>query len=317
MKQLAKELIEGRRLKRQDDLSVLISANLDELCTGADEIRKEFQGNKADLCSIINGRSGRCGENCKFCAQSCHYNTDIEEYSFVNTDEIIREGLHNELAGVHRFSIVTAGRNIRGNDLDHVLIAYRRLRQETNLKLCASHGLQTLEEFQLMKEAGVDRYHANIETSRRYFPFICTTHTYDDKISNIRRAQEAGLDVCSGGIIGMGETWEDRIDMAVSLSELNINSIPLNILRPIPGTPFEHIPPISNEDVIRTVAIFRYINPTAWIRMAAGRGQFDDGGAILFKSGANSAITGDMLTTTGTGISKDIAMLKQLGYELI
>ena len=166
-----------------------------------------------------------------------------------------------------------------------------------------------------MKEAGVNRYHSNLETSRRYFPFICTSHTYDDKIANIRRAQKAGLDVCSGGIIGMGETWEDRIDMAISLAELGVYSIPLNVLRPISGTPFEHLPPISNKDILRTVAIFRYINPTAWIRMAAGRGQFADGGARLFQSGANAAITGDMLTTTGTSISSDVRMFKQLGYE--
>ena len=167
-----------------------------------------------------------------------------------------------------------------------------------------------------MKAAGVERCHCNIETSRRYFPEVCTTHTYDDKIDNIRRAQEAGLDVCSGGIIGMGENWEDRIDMAVSLAELGIGSIPINVLRPIPGTPFEGMTAMSDEEVLRTVAIFRYINPTAWIRMAAGRGQFTEGGRELFESGANAAITGDMLTTTGTSMADDIEMFKKLGYEL-
>ena len=184
------------------------------------------------------------------------------------------------------------------------------------MKLCASHGLQTVEEFRRMKQAGVDRCHANLETSRRYFPQICTTHTYDDKIANIQRARQAGLDVCSGGIIGMGETWGDRLDMALSLAELEIDSIPINILRPIPGTPFAHLAPISNEDVRRTVAAFRYINPTAYIRMAAGRGQFPDGGAILFQSGANAAITGDMLTTTGTSMAGDVEMFRNLGYQL-
>lgn len=167
-----------------------------------------------------------------------------------------------------------------------------------------------------MKAAGVDRIHANLETSRRYFPHICTTHTYQDKVDNIRRAQAAGLDVCSGGILGMGETWEDRIDMALDLAALGIGSIPLNILRPIPGTPFGDLELITNEEVLRAVAIFRYLNPTAWIRMAAGRGQFSGGGAELFRSGANAAITGDMLTTTGTSMAGDAAMFRALGYQL-
>ena len=167
-----------------------------------------------------------------------------------------------------------------------------------------------------MKEAGVERFHANLETSKRYFPYICTTHTYQDKVDNILRAKEAGLQVCSGGILGMGETWEDRIDMALSLAELEVDSIPLNLLSPIPGTPLEHVELISREDVLRSVAIFRYINPTAWIRMAAGRGRFEDGGEALFRSGANAAITGDMLTTTGTSVAGDIAMAARLGYRL-
>ena len=167
-----------------------------------------------------------------------------------------------------------------------------------------------------MKAAGVDRIHANLETSRRYFPHICTTHTYQDKVDNIRRAQAAGLDVCSGGILGMGESWEDRIDMALDLAALGIGSIPLNILRPIPGTPFGDLEPITNEEVLRAVAIFRFLNPTAWIRMAAGRGQFSGGGAELFRSGANAAITGDMLTTTGTSMAGDTAMFRALGYQL-
>lgn len=317
MKELAREIIEGRRLGRQDDLSVLLSCDLEELCAGADEIRRAFHGNKVDLCTIVNGRSGGCGEDCKFCTQSCHNHTRIEEYSFLDQEQIVGEGHRNEEAGVHRYSIVTAGRGIKGEALEQALEAYRRLHEECHIRLCASHGLQTVEEFQRMKEAGVERYHANLETSRRYFPFVCTTHTYDDKVENIRRARLAGLDVCSGGIIGMGETWEDRIDMALSLAELAIESIPLNILRPISGTPFEHMPAVSNDDVLRTVAIFRYINPRAWVRIAAGRGQFPDGGAQLFLSGANAAITGDMLTTTGTSIAGDLAMFEQLGYELI
>ena len=212
--------------------------------------------------------------------------------------------------------VLKSRESLHGRELDHALEAYRRLGAETGLALCASHGLQSVEEFQAMREAGVTRYHANLETSRRNFPNICTTHTYEDKLENIRRAQAAGLEVCSGGILGMGETWEDRLDMALDLSELGVVSIPLNLLTPIPGTPLAQQPLLKDDEVCRSVAIFRLLNPTAWIRMAAGRRRFADGGKLLFRCGANAAITGDMLTTTGTGIAEDRTMFAQLGYEI-
>lgn len=315
MKRLAKEIIDGRRLGREDKLSIFLTADIDELCLGADMIRKELCGDEAELCGIINGRSGRCSEDCKFCAQSCHYDANAEVYTSLPLEKIIETAVKNERDGIGRFSIVTAGRSIEGEELKQMLAVYAYLRHESSMKLCASHGLLTAETFRMLKDAGVERYHSNIETSRRYFPVICTTHTYDDKIANIKRAQTAGLDVCSGCIIGMGEQWADRIDMAVSLAELGIRSIPLNILLPIKGTPLENQLPISKEDILRTIAIFRYINPNAQIRIAAGRGRFEDGGSVLFKSGANAAISGDMLTTIGTMVTDDIAMLLQLGYK--
>ena len=316
MERLAENLISGGRLGRGDDLGVLLEMDLAALCRAADQVRRALCGDRAELCTIVNGRSGRCGEDCKFCAQSCHYHTGAEEYPFLPVREIVEEGRRNEAAGVRRYSIVTAGRGVHGAELDHTLEAYRRLRAETGLALCASHGLQTEEEFRRLKEAGVTRYHANLETSRRNFPNICTTHTYEDKVENIRRAQAAGLEVCSGGILGMGETWEDRIDMALDLAELGVVSIPLNLLTPIPGTPMERLPSLTEEEVLRAVALFRLLNPTAWIRMAAGRGRFASGGRALFQAGANAAITGDMLTTTGTGIAGDRAMLTELGFVL-
>lgn len=316
MEALAERIIRGERLDRRDDLSMLVELNLETLCRAADQVRRVLCGDRGELCTIVNGRSGRCSEDCRFCAQSCHYHTQAEEYPFLPVQEIVEEGKRNEAAGVHRYSIVTAGRGIHGRELDHALEAYRRLREETGLGLCASHGLQTREEFQAMKEAGVTRYHANLETSRRNFPNICTTHTYEDKLENIRRAKEAGLEVCSGGILGMGETWEDRIDMALDLWELGVVSIPLNLLTPIPGTPLAQQPLLEDDEVCRSVAIFRLLNPTAWIRMAAGRRRFADGGKLLFRCGANAAITGDMLTTTGTGIAEDRTMFAQLGYQI-
>lgn len=305
---LAEEIIKGRRLKRGEDVSFFLTAEIGNLQKGADRIREGLCGSRVELCSIINGRSGRCSEDCKFCAQSRHHNTRIEEYPFLDIKTIIEDAKEHEKKGVHRYSIVTAGRNL-GKDYEKAKKAYREIHRACpGLKLCASHGLLSREEFEGLKAAGVTRYHENIETSKRNFPNICTTHTYEDKIEKIKLAKEAGLSVCSGGIIGMGETWEDRIDMAFSLAELEVDSIPINVLSPIPGTPYEKQEPVTQEDILRTVAIFRYINPTALVRMAAGRSCFSDGGRVLFESGANATITGDMLTTVGNTIEEDLKM---------
>ena len=313
---IAQEIIEGKRLTRDMDLKWLISADLEELCKGADNIRRHFREKRVDLCSIINGRSGKCSENCKFCAQSAHNCTGIREYGFLESEKILEECKYNEARGVDRFAIVTAGRTLSGEDFEKSLETFRLLRKECDIKLCASHGLLTQEQFFKLREAGVSRYHANIETSRRYFPYICTSHTFDDKIECIKRAKKAGFEVCSGGIIGMGENWEDRIDMALTLSELEIDSIPINALMPIKGTPLENNEPLSEEDILRTVAIFRYIVPTAGVRLAAGRNLMKNCGEKAFLSGADSTITGDMLTTSGNKIADDVEMLKKMGFEL-
>ncbi len=313
----ADEIINGRRLRRGENLSWMIEADLDELIAGANRIREVFRGNQVDLCTIINGKSGRCSEDCCFCAQSNRYPGPCESYGFLDCDTILAEAKSNWAEGVNRFSIVTAGRALRGEEFQSALEAYRRMHEETGLQLCASMGLLSREQLQQLKEAGVSRYHENIETSRRFFPQICTTHTYDEKIQVIRAAQEVGLSICSGGIIGMGEIWEDRIDMAISLAELGIRSIPINVLTPIPGTPLEDRKRLDDAEILRTVAIFRYLVPEADIRMAAGRVLCENHGAMLFESGASAAITGNMLTTTGATIREDREMLSQLGRSII
>ena len=313
---IAEEIINGRRLNREDDLAFLMEEDLDSLCRGADEIRRRLRGDRADLCSIINGRSGRCGEDCKFCAQSSCHNAKINEYPFLEPEEILEDCRRHERQGVGRYSVVTAGRALNGREMDLALRAYRSMKENCKIELCASHGLLSQEDFYRLAEAGISRYHANIETSRRNFPNICTTHTYDDKLEVIRRARNAGLAVCSGGIIGMGETWEDRVDMAFSLYEMEIKSIPINILQPIPGTPFGTLPPLSEEEILRTIAMFRYINPDAEVRLAAGRNSMEHSGKKVFTAGANAAITGDMLTTSGNNIADDMAMLTSMGFEV-
>ena len=316
MQKLAEEIIEGKRLTRKDDLSFFLDCDLDDLCKGADKIREHFVGDKVDLCSIINGRSGRCPEDCKYCAQSAHHHTDCEVYGFLPEEQIIEACKMNESEGVDRFSIVTAGKALTGKEFDQAIHAYETMHRECKIDLCASMGFISAEQLHRLHEAGVTSYHHNIETSRRNFPNICTTHTFEDKLEVIRRAQAAGLSVCSGGIIGMGETWEDRIDMAITLSELGIKSIPINILRPIPGTPLEHQAALSEDEILRTIAIFRYINPTAMVRLAAGRNSMEHSGEQAFRSGANAAITGDMLTTSGNRISEDQEMLAAMGFTL-
>ncbi len=309
---LADKIISGFRIDRTFNTDCLITAEIKELCVEADRIRSALCGNNVDLCSIINGKSGRCSENCKFCAQSAHHCTEIEHYGFLDESKITDECEYNASKGVHRFSIVTAGRTLNGSEFDKAISAFRKM--SGKISLCASFGLLTDEQFRQLREAGVSRYHCNIETSERFFPQICTTHTYADKIDCIKRAQKNGLDICSGGIIGMGETWQDRIDMALSLAELDVHSIPLNFLIPVKNTPLENAEKLSEDDILRTVAVFRFINPTADIRLAGGRNLIDKSGENAFRAGANSTITGDMLTTSGSSIDSDIEMLTEIGF---
>ena len=316
---LAYEIINGNRLKEGDNLSFFIDCDLEDLCKGADIIREHFTGNKVDLCSIINGRAGKCPEDCKYCAQSAHYNTNCKTYEFLDEEAIVNACKQNELDNVTRFSIVTAGRALTGDEFKKALKAYSRLKEECpEIKLCASLGFLSKEQLLELKNIGVNHYHHNIETSRNYFPQICTTHTFDQKLSTLKILKEIGMRICSGGIIGMGESWEDRIDMALTLSSYKVESIPLNVLMPIPGTPLENQPPMSEDDILRTIALFKYINPESDIRLAAGRALLSESGKKAFESGASATITGNMLTTAGCANTKsDIEMLTSMGREIL
>ena len=309
------QVLSGEMLTKAQAME-LVDAPLEELTAAADEIRKAFCGDQFDICTIINGKSGRCSENCKYCAQSAHYCTDVETFPVLPKETVLKEARYNDERGMLRFSIVTSGKALTDEEVDQVCEIFKAIHQETNIATCASHGLLNVEQFRKLKAAGVQRIHNNLETSRRNFPNVCTTHTYDDKIAAIRAAQQAGLNVCSGGIMGLGETMEDRIDMALDLRELGVRSVPVNVLNPIPGTPYEHLPVLTNDEVCRIVAIFRFLIPDASIRMAGGRGLLPDKGRRVFQSGANAAISGDMLTTSGISIETDKAMLQELGYEL-
>lgn len=315
IKELGKKVMQGYLVTREEALW-LYEQPLDALCGQADQIREAFCSNGFDICTIINGKCGRCSENCRFCAQSAHNHTGVEDYPLLSSEEIVAEASRNDDQGVLRYSIVTSGKRLSEEEIGRMCDAVRRIRKETKISVCVSFGLLNESQYRALRAAGVTRIHNNLETSRRYFPKVCTTHTFDDKIAAIRSAQAAGLFVCSGGIMGLGETPEDRIDMALTLRNLGIKSVPVNMLNPIPGTPFENNQTLTAEDMRRIVAVYRFLLPDASIRLAGGRGLLPDKGKSCFRSGANAAISGDMLTTSGITVQKDMEMLKELGYEV-
>ena len=301
--------------QKQEALS-LVTEDLQELSFAAEKIKQKFCGNKFDMCSIVSGKSGKCSENCKFCAQSSHYKTSIKEYPLLDSQNIFKEAKHNADKKVKRFSIVTSGKKLSDTEIDSVCQTYKNIKNKCDILLCASMGLLSYEQLVKLKQAGVTRYHCNLETSRRFFPNICSTHTYDDKINTINLAKKAGLEICSGGIFGLGETFEDRIDMFFDIYNLGIKSVPINVLNPIKGTPFENNKILSQEEINRTVATARFILPDAFIRLAGGRLLFKDKGVSMFSSGSNATITGDMLTTSGTSIDEDFDTIKRLGLKI-
>ena len=294
----------------------LINEDLNQLTTAANQIREHFCGNGFDICTIINAKSGKCSENCKYCAQSASYETKVEQYPLLTKEEITEQAKYNDERGVLRFSLVTSGKRLSDEEIMKACEAIRKLKQETEIAVCVSMGLLEEKQFRLLKEAGATRVHNNLEASESYFANVCTTHTFADKVEAIKAAKRAGLSVCSGGIMGLGETMEDRIDLAFSLKKLDICSVPVNMLNPIKGTPYEENPILINEEMCRIIAIFRFILPKASIRLAGGRGLLADKGRSCFLSGANAAISGDMLTTSGISIEPDKKMLKELGYEI-
>lgn len=315
IKALYDRVIGGYLITREEAL-FLYKGDLVDLTRYADMIRDHFCGNQFDMCTIINGKSGLCSENCKFCAQSSHYNTGSKVYSLLSEEEILADAKKNADQGVMRYSIVTAGRSLSDGEVDRMCQIIRRIKEEVHISVCVSFGLLKEAQFRRLKEAGAERVHNNLEASENFFPSVCTSHSFSDKVQAIRAAQAAGLDVCSGGIMGLGEGIEDRIDMALSLRDLGIESIPVNMLNPIPGTPMEKHESLDEKEMQRIIAVYRFILPKAFIRLAGGRGLMSDKGKACFMSGANAAISGDMLTTAGITVDKDKKLLEELDYMI-
>ncbi len=301
------------------DLAQATGADIYVLAALASKIREQYTGNRIDLCSIINGKSGNCSEDCKFCSQSAFSTCAIDTYPLLDEEKIIQYAHDMERAGAHRFAIVTSGRGV--TECDPVLIAIipiiRRLKAETTLKLCVSLGEIDEAAARMLKNAGISRYHHNLETSEDFFPNIVTTHTFQDRIQTVKYARAAGMEICSGGIIGLGETMEQRIDLAYSLHDLNVHSVPINILDAIPGTPLEDEPPLPSLEIIKTFALFRFILPHAEIRSAGGREKLlRNMQSIGLMAGLNGMMVGNYLTTNGREIQDDLNLIKDMGFSI-
>lgn len=314
---MKKKIIEGYRLSYIEAVKMLDEYSDAELFSLADDLRNHFQGKKISTCMIMNAKSGACTENCKWCSQSKFHNTGISVYPLVNLDDAVRDAQNAESNGVERFGLVTSGRSVSQREVDQLVHIYQGLKKATpRLNLCSSLGLISKDKLQKLYDAGVRRYHCNIETAPSYFEKLCTTHTVEEKVETIKAAQEVGMSICSGGIIGMGETMEQRVEMAVLLQQLNVDSIPVNLLQPIPNTPLEGVSPLGDNEILRSFAMFKIVNPQADVRLAGGRVRIKHIQEEALKSGISGALVGDMLTTIGSKVKEDFAVFDKLGYTI-
>ncbi|NIA08681.1 MAG: biotin synthase BioB [Nitrospiraceae bacterium] len=295
------------------DINSLLGLSTPELVLYANKVRRDFIGSRLELCSILNAKSGACTEDCKFCAQSSRYSTHISVYPLLKKEKILKAAEDASEIGAERFSIVTSGRRLNPREFNYIVETISLIREKIDIKVCASLGSLKVEELRILKDAGLSRYHHNIETSARYYSEVVTTHSFQERIDTIHSAKAADIEVCSGGIIGMGETWQDRIDMACLLKKLDVESIPINILVPIKGTPFGSMEPISCRDIIRTICIFRIILKDKIIKVAAGRERtLKDFQGLGFMAGANGMIIGGYLTIKGRSVEADHQLVKEI-----
>lgn len=322
---LTERIIAGEHLSREEAIALTQIQGQESillLCEAADKVRSSCCGNTVDLCSIINVKSGNCSENCGFCSQSAHHpGIDSPMYGLKSTEEILTQAKSAQAAGAKRFCLVSQGRgpkysSPKSAEFERILATVRRILAETNIKPCCALGEVTPEQAQALKEAGVTRYNHNLEASENFFPEIVTTHTWRDRVATVKNLKAAGIQACTGGIIGLGESWEDRVDLALALRELEVESVPLNLLNPRDGTPLSDRPKLDPYEALKAIAIFRLILPKQILRYAGGReavmGELQ---SLGLKAGINAILIGHYLTTMGQPPEQDHVMLDELGLQ--
>ncbi len=297
----------------RQELNRLCKLPLLDLIVMANRVRQDSVGSNLELCSIMNAKSGLCSQDCKFCAQAGRHSTGITAYPLKTKAEMIEAALRAKEIGAERFDIVTSGDSLSKGELGVIADAIWEITDKLGIKMCASLGKMSEDELILLKKAGLSRYHHNLETSPDYFSKIATTHTFQDRVNTVRAAKKSGLEVCSGGIIGMGETLGDRIDLALMLKELDVDSVPINILVPIKGTPLGSLNPLSSTEAIRTIALFRIILKDKIIKIAAGRESIlKDFQGLAFMAGANGMLIGGYLTIKGRSLDEDAGLVREI-----
>jgi biotin synthase len=317
IKHLEEKVLGGSHVTKEDALYIadVSGTELFELFASANKIRNYFMGNTVGLCSIVNAKSGACPEDCSFCAQSSKSKAKIEVYPLLSKEIIIQKAREAKKSGTIRFSIVTSGKRISELNLLEIEDMIAEIR-EIGLIPCASFGMLGEKELSILRSAGLDRYHHNLETSESFFTRICSTHSYADKLRTIDAAKSAGLSLCSGGIFGMGESWQDRIDMAFLLRELDVDSVPINFLIPIKGTPLGYREYLHPFDALKIISLYRYILPQKEIRICGGRmqilGEFN---SMVFLAGADSLLIGNYLTTSGRNYEDDFKLIEIYGLS--
>lgn len=315
IKACAEKVLSGGKIEAEEALKLASVEGADAyfLLGYGGEIRDKLAGVKVDLCSIISAKTGSCSEDCAFCSQSAHHDTDVENHTLLDEDIILKKAKAMEAAGTHRFDIVVSGKGVEygSKDFDKILNALSRIKEETSLEVCACLGTLTDEAAAALREVGVTRYNHNLETAESYFPEIISTHTYEDRLNTIKAVKKVGMEVCCGGIIGLGESMEQRIELALALRDLDVESIPINILNPIEGTRLEASEPLSHLEILKTIAVFRFILADKIIRYAGGRenalGELQNLGLM---AGLNGMLIGGYLTTTGQEVEKDKNIIK-------
>ena len=301
-----------------EEAAELVCFDEGDLFAAATRIRETFFGNEVQLCSIVNAKSGKCDMDCRFCSQSGHSSTEIQVYPFMESEKLESEIREIMESGDRHCGVVTSGGRLSNVELGELAATVEKIGGGEQAPVCGSLGRLSADELALLKKAGISRYHHNLEASEAYYPHICSTQEWTARLDTVKRALEAGLDVCSGGLFGLGESWEDRIHLAITLRELGVDSVPINFLYAHPGTPLRDMPPLSASEALRIIAVYRFLLPKTTLRICGGRAHvLGDRQDELFAAGANGMMTGNYLTVAGSQYAADLGMIERLGLKVV